>query len=844
MTTNPNQNRNPTTNGQETVEIAKFEDTLKQNYIDYAMSVIAGRSLPDVRDGLKPVHRRILYAIDELNLTHTKSHRKSSSVVGETMGNYHPHGDKAIYDSLVRMAQEFSLRYPLIDGQGNFGSIDGDPPAAMRYTEARMNTIAEELLQDIDKDTVDFKPNYDDRLTEPGVLPAGFPNLLVNGASGIAVGMSTEIPPHNLGEVIEGTIHLINNPDATVGDLMDHIPAPDFPTAANIVQSDGIYEAYSTGRGKIQLEAEYHINELDSNRRGDQIIITELPYKQNKSKLIQRIADDVNEDKIDGISEIRDESDRDNIRVVINTKKGTNTDVIENKLLSNHLQKTIGIIQLALVDGQPQILSLKEILQEYINHRREVVKRRCEHELQNKEQRKHLLEGRLYALNNIDDIISLIRDTGQRQDAIERLTEEHDLSEDQSTHIVQMQLGSLTSLEEQDIEDEYESITTRIQELKTILSDQDKLDQIIIDELNDIKSKYDDNRQSSLIEGTGNVTHEDLIPEQQSLIVQTESGYIKRMPRNVLSPQQRAGKGVIGTDLKKGDAVRDIITASTHDTLLCFSSHGQVYKTKGYTIPEYNRTARGTSEVNVFKLDDDEHIQTILPVSEINEDQSVTLVTKEARIKRLSCSHFKNVRSTGIKAISLVEGDELADAVLSDPTDSLLVSTTEGRTIRFAATDVRETGRTAKGISAIQLPEDHSVTSVLSTSEDIEMVTITERGFGKRSSITEFRQQARNGMGAIDIKTVDRNGKQVDTALAPDGAELVMTTTQGQIMWTKTDEISTVSRNTKGATVMTTEDDDTVASVSTSIEEPSTQEEEQSDSEEQAENHTPQTASQ
>ena len=546
---------------------ARIEDEMEQSYIDYAMSVIAGRALPDVRDGLKPVHRRILYAMHEAGVTSSSSHRKSSSIVGETMGDYHPHGDSAIYDTLARMAQDFSMRYPLVDGQGNFGSVDGDPPAAMRYTEARMAPIAEELLADIERDTVDFTANYDDRLEEPEVLPSAVPHLLVNGSSGIAVGMSTNIPPHNLGEVVDATVELIENPESTVEDLMEHVKGPDFPTGANIVGRNAVHKAYKTGRGRVRVRAEFEVMEEEGR-----IVISELPFQQNKSRLVERIAEDVNEGAIEGIRDLRDESDRDGMRIVVELKRDAMAEVVKNQLLESHLERTFGVINLALVDGSPQVLDLKQTLEHYVEHRREVVRRRSEHELAEREDRAHILEGRLKALEQVDDVVETIQNSDDRDAAKAALEAEYEFSEAQAAHIVRMQLGSLTSMETQEIESEYEDVTARIERLETILADPDELDAVIVDELKEMKAEYGDERRTSFIEDVGDVTHEDLIPEEECVVVMSEDDYIKRMPLDTFRAQNRGGKGIIGTGLKEGDSVSSVFAANSHDYLLVFTN--------------------------------------------------------------------------------------------------------------------------------------------------------------------------------------------------------------------------------------------------------------------------------
>jgi len=791
------------------VDRVRIEDEMEQSYIDYAMSVIAGRALPDVRDGLKPVHRRILYAMHEMGVTSGSSHRKSSSVVGETMGDYHPHGDSAIYDTLVRMAQDFSMRYPLVDGQGNFGSMDGDPAAAMRYTEARMSPISEELLADIEKDTVDFQSNYDDRLTEPEVLPSAFPNLLVNGSSGIAVGMSTKIPPHNLGEVIDATVHLIDNPSCDVEDLMEHIKGPDFPTGANIVGRDAIYSAYATGRGRIRVRAEFEVED------DERIVITEVPYQANKARIVERIAEDVNEGKIEGVRDLRDESDRDGVRVVIELKRGANPDVVKNQLLEHHLETTFGVINLALVDGQPKVLTLKETLKEYVAHRKEVVRRRSEYDLAEAEDRAHILEGRLTALENVDDVVEIIQNSEDRDTAKEGLIEAYDFSQDQADHIVRMQLGSLTSMESAEIEEEYEEVQARIERLETILDDEDELFAVIKEELLAIKDEYDDDRRTSIVEDHGTVTHEDLIPEEDVVVVVTEDDYVKRMPVDRFDPQNRGGKGIIGVDVKEGDSVSKVFRANTHDYLLCFTNQGQVYRLKTYEVPEMSRTARGKSAVNLIDLDDEEEITAVVATDEFDGDECVTTVTRDGYIKRTACGEFENILSTGIIAADLEDGDELVDVAVTDGTKDLVIATRYGMTIRFDESEVREMGRNARGVGAIKLEGDDDVAGLVATdeSDDRALLTVTENGFGKRTPLSEYRTQSRYGKGLIDIKTGGRNGRVVSAKSVGGDDDLVAMSDRGQIMRTRASDVSSVGRNTMGVTVMDLEDGDSVASV-------------------------------
>ena len=813
------------------VEHVRIEDEMEQSYIDYAMSVIAGRALPDVRDGLKPVHRRILYAMSELGVTAGSSHRKSSSIVGETMGDYHPHGDSAIYDTLVRMAQDFSLRYPLVDGQGNFGSMDGDPAAAMRYTEARMAPIAEELLADIEKDTVDFQSNYDDRLTEPEVLPAKVPNLLLNGSSGIAVGMSTNIPPHNLGEIVDATVHLIENPDCTVEDLMEHVKGPDFPTGANIVGKDAIYSAYATGRGRVRMRAEYDIERNESG--GDRIVITEIPFQQNKATLVERIADDVSEGSIEGVSDLRDESDRDGVRIVVDLKRGANVDVVENQLLESHLEATFGVINLALVDGQPQVLSLKETLEHYLDHRKEVVRRRSRHDLDEAEERAHILEGRLEAVDKAEAIVNFITESADREQAQKGLEgdldlddldldleypdaqQEFDFSEKQAEHILRMQLGSLTSMEAGEIEAEYEEVQERIEYLESVLASEEKLLGVIKDELREIKDEYDDERRTTILEDEGEVTHEDLIPEEDCLVVITEQDYIKRMPADEFDPQRRGGKGIIGSDPKEGDRVSKVFRANSHDYLLCFTNHGQVYRLKTYEIPEMSRTARGKSAVNVIDLDDGEEMTAVVSTDEFEDDECITMVTRHGYVKRTCVGEFENILSTGIIAASLDDGDELVDVEVTDGSGDLVIATEHGMTIRFDEGEVREMGRNARGVRGVELRDGDQVAGMVSTDEDDNrtLLTVTQNGYGKRTPLAEYRPQSRYGKGLVDIKTDDRNGPVTAVKAVEEGDHIVVMSESGQIMRCPVADISTVGRNTKGVVVMELDAEDHVATV-------------------------------
>ncbi|MFB6069932.1 MAG: DNA gyrase subunit A [Halanaeroarchaeum sp.] len=796
------------------VENVRVEDEMEQSYIDYAMSVIAGRALPDVRDGLKPVHRRILYAMHEAGITSDSSHRKSSSIVGDTMGDYHPHGDKAIYDALVRMAQDFSMRHPLVDGQGNFGSIDGDPPAAMRYTEARMAPIAEELLADIEKDTIDFESNYDDRLEEPTVLPAAFPNLLVNGSSGIAVGMSTNVPPHNLGEVIDAAIHLVDNPECTVDDLMEYVKGPDFPTGATIVGRRPIEKAYKTGRGRLTVRADYRIDRDEDGY--DRIVLEEMPYQQNKSKLVERIAEMANEGDIEGIRDLRDESDRDGIRVVIELKRGANVDVVENRLLESVLERTFGVINLALVDGEPRVLTLKEMLAEYLDHRREVVRRRSEYELAEAEDREHILEGRLLALDNIEEVVETIRNSEDRDAAKTALEATFDFTETQAEHIVRMQLGSLTSLEAAEIETEYEEVQATIERLEEILANESELLAVITDELREIKDEYADDRRTAIVEDTGEVTDEDLIPEEEVVVTLSEDDYIKRVPVDTYSPQHRGGKGIIGADLKESDRIATVFTATTHDHLLCFTDRGQVYRLKVYQVPEMSRTARGTSAVNLLDLDDGEEITAVVATDDFEDEQYLTMATRQGYVKRTGVENFENILSTGIIATSLEEGDELADVVVTDGHSDVVLGSENGMAIRFDETEVRPMGRTARGVRGMRLEGDDLVAGVSAIHEADErsLLTVTRRGYGKRTPLSEYRPQSRNGKGLVDIKTDDRNGRVAAIEAVEDTDHVIAVSEGGQSIRMPVAEISTVGRNTKGVRVMDIEEDDRLAGIS------------------------------
>ncbi len=808
---------------EQTIEAAKVlqvdvDQEMEQSYIDYAMSVIAGRALPDVRDGLKPVHRRILYSMHEENITSNKSHRKSSSVVGETMGNYHPHGDSSIYDALVRMAQNFSMRATLVDGQGNFGSIDGDPAAAMRYTEARMSPIAEEMLEDIEKETVDYESNYDGRIEEPTVLPAKVPNLLLNGSDGIAVGMSTRIPPHNLNEIANATIELIENPDATIEDLMEHIPGPDFPTGGQIVGEEGIRQAYETGKGKIRVRAKYEIEELDDG--SERIIITELPFQSNKSRIVEKIATMVKEGQLDGVRDLRDESDQDGIRMVVDIKQNAMAEVVANHLVESVLEETFGIIFLALVDGQPHILSLKDILDQYINHRVEIIRRRSEYDLGEAEARAHILEGRLKALENVDEVIDLIQDSESRNEAIEGLQEIHTFTEEQANHIVKMQLGSLTSLEKEDVEVEYESLQEEIEYLTTLLSDRELILDVIVDELEELSEEYNMERRTTILRGSEaeTVTEIDLIPEEDCFVFRTEEGYLKRLPTDEISSQHRNGKGIRGTSLKSGDSLEQVLCSNTHDTVYVFTTTGNIYTLPAYQIPEQSRNSRGKPAVTLLNLDEDEEVSAITSVPDDHEQSEFVFATENGLIKRTEASEFSNIYDSGLVAINLEDDDELVDVYVTSPEDdTILLNTQQGKIIRFPLESVRSTGRNTKGVNGIKLDSDNIVTSLsVASNEDnetVQVLTVTENGFGKRTNLSEYREQSRYGKGVYDIDTGSRNGSVVESVVVTDNKTLLVGTADGTVMRTTTEEISVVGRNSKGVSVINLDDENTVTNV-------------------------------
>lgn len=781
-----------------------IEEEMRTAYIDYAMSVIVARALPDVRDGMKPVHRRILYTMNEDGFTPDKPYRKCATTVGDVLGRYHPHGDSSVYDALVRMAQDFSLRYMMVDGHGNFGSIDGDPPAAYRYTEARMSKMAQYMLSDIDKNTVDFMPNFDDRLQEPTVLPARIPALLANGSSGIAVGMATNIPPHNLTELANGIIKIIDEDNVTDEELMTVIKGPDFPTGATILGREGIKQAYTTGRGKITLRAEAEIEEMSGGKQ--RIIVSSLPYQVNKSKLIEYIADLIKEKRIEGISAIRDESDREEkVRIVIELKRDANPQVVLNLLYKyTQMQDTFGIIMLALVDGEPKILTLRECLDHYIEHRRKVVLRRTKFDLDKAEARAHILEGLKIALDNIDEVINIIRSS--YDDAKERLMERFGLSEIQAQAILDMRLKTLSGLQREKIEEEYNELMKLIAHLKEILASETLVYQIIKEEMIEIKEKFGDERKTKIVAAEGEIDVEDLIKEEQSVIALTHFGYIKRMPIDTYKSQKRGGKGITGMTTKEDDFVKQIFTASTHDTILFFSNKGKLYRLRGYEIPESGRTAKGTAIVNLLSLDAGEKISTIIPIQNFAEGKYLLFATRNGLIKKTALTEYNSARKTGLLAITLKDEDELIDVRLTDGEDNVVLVTKQGMCITFSERDVRPIGRVSQGVIGIRLDEDDSVIGMESIIQgsNATLLAITENGFGKRTELDEYRVQTRGGKGVITYKITPKTGVIVGIKIVNEEDDVMLITDTGTIIRINVKDISVLGRSTQGVTLMRT----------------------------------------
>ena len=786
-----------------------FEDEIKNAYLDYSMSVIVSRALPDVRDGLKPVHRRILYAMNELGLTPNKPYRKSARIVGEVLGKYHPHGDAAVYEAMVRMAQPWAMRYPLVDGQGNFGSIDGDAPAAMRYTEARLSWIAMETLRDIDKNTVDFRPNFDDSLKEPVVLPTVFPTLLVNGSSGIAVGMATNIPPHNLGEIVDGLLALINNPNLTVDELMKYVPAPDFPTGGIIYGYEGIKEAYTTGKGKITIRSK---SIIDKNC----IIIKEIPYQVSKSNLIERIAELVKNHILDEITDIRDESDRDGIRIVIELKKEAKPEVVLNNLFKHtQLQVTFGAIMLALVEGKPKILNLLELMQLFIQHRNEVIVRRTKFELEAAEKKLHILEGFLIALNHLDEVIELIKTSPDPKSASERLQTRFGLSEIQAKAILDLRLQRLTNLEQVKIKQEYEEIKQKIEEYKAILNSKEIQLKIIADELVELKQKYNDERRTQIVFEAKDITIEDIIANEEVIVTLSHNGFIKRMPVGMYRRQSKGGRGVTGVKINDDDFIEYVFKAQTHHDLLFFTDKGRCYKIKVYDIPEGSRISRGRSLSNLISKEPNEKVTAFLPVDSFDESKYIVMITEKGIIKKTELSNFANVRSTGIIAINLTENDKLVVVRITDGSSQILIGTSNGLACRFDESEVRPMGRTAAGVKGITLEGDDKVVSMITTNdpEGTQLLIVGQNGFGKRTLLSEFRLTHRGAKGVISMKVNEKTGKVVGILKVSDTDDLFVITARGVIIRQPVYQIRLIGRNTQGVKLIKLDPGDLISDI-------------------------------
>ncbi len=790
-----------------------IESEMKKSYLEYAMSVIIGRALPEVRDGLKPVHRRILFAMRDLKNDWNKAYKKSARIVGDVIGKYHPHGDTAVYDTIVRMAQDFSLRYPLVDGQGNFGSVDGDPPAAMRYTEIRMARMAHEMMEDLDKETVEFVPNYDDSLSEPTVLPAKIPNLLVNGSSGIAVGMATNIPPHNLFEVIEAAKAVIDDSDLTSQDLLQYIPGPDFPTAGIIYGTKGIHDAYTTGRGIIRIRARAVI-EKDKRTGRETIVVTELPYQVNKARLIEKIADLIRKKQIEGVRFIRDESDREGMRIAVGLKKDQFAEVIINQLYKHtQMENSFGIIFLAIVNNQPQQLSLKKILEHFILHRREIIIRRTRYDLKKAEARAHILEGLKIALENLDDVVFLIRESKSPDEAKKGLVRTYDLTEIQAQAILDMRLQRLTGLEQEKILEEYKNILKDIAWYKEILSSERLVKNIIKDELTKIQQEYGDERRTEIVESTKEITIEDMIVEEDMVVTISKSGYIKRNPITLYRQQQRGGKGKTAMGVKDDDFIADLFVASTHHTFLFFTNQGRVYWCKVYDIPQAGRMSRGKAIVNLLNLGKDEKLTTVLAVPAFEPGYYIIMATRSGLVKKTDLMAFSRPRSGGIIALSLVPGDELIATRITDGTQNIFLGSAMGKSIRFHESDVRPSGRVARGVRGLRLGKDDRIVGMEVLSHGQNLFTATENGYGKRTSIDEYPLQRRGGKGVITIKTSERNGQVVAILLVDDDDDLMLMADTGKLIRMSVSQISVISRNTQGVRLIGLLPDEKVAGV-------------------------------
>ena len=792
------------------IEIA---EEMKKSYIDYSMSVIVGRALPDVRDGLKPVHRRILYSMSELNLTPDKPYRKSARIVGDVLGKYHPHGDSAVYLAMVRMAQDFSTTGLLVDGHGNFGSVDGDSPAAMRYTEARMSKLALELLRDIDKETVDFVPNFDESLKEPAVLPSRYPNLLVNGSNGIAVGMATSIPPHNLGEVIDATVHLIDNEECSVDDLMKFVKGPDFPTSAIIMGKENIAEAYRTGRGKVKVRARAVIEELPKGKQ--QIVVTEIPYQVNKAKLVERIAELVKDKKVEGISDLRDESNRNGMRIVIELKRDVNANIVLNNLYKHsQMEETFSVIMLALVNGQPKVLNLKQILYHYVQHQKDVVTRRTKFELNKAEARAHILEGLRIALDNIDAVISLIRASKTTQEAKSGLMEKFGLTDIQAQAILDMRLQRLTGLERDKIEAEYEELIKKINRLKEILANERLLLNVIKEEMLIIKENYADERRTEIRHAEGEIDMRDLIEDEEIAITLTHFGYIKRLPADTYKSQKRGGRGISALTTREEDFVKHLVSTTTHSKLLFFTNKGRVFRLNAYEIPEGKRQAKGTAIVNLLQLGPNEKIATLLAIDEKDDNKYLLLATKNGIVKKTDREEFKNINKAGLIAIGLREDDELIGVKVTDGNKDVLLVTKEGMSIRFDENDIRPMGRSAMGVKGITLSNDDKVVSMSLCEEGTDVLVVSENGFGKRTDINEYRTQIRAGKGIKTYNIAEKTGKLVGAEMVNEDDEMMIINSDGVLIRLRVNEISLFGRVTSGVKLMKTDDEVNVVSIS------------------------------
>ena len=792
------------------IEIA---EEMKKSYIDYSMSVIVGRALPDVRDGLKPVHRRILYSMSELNLTPDKPYRKSARIVGDVLGKYHPHGDTAVYHAMVRMAQDFSTRGLLVDGHGNFGSVDGDAPAAMRYTEAKMSKLSLELLRDIEKETVDFVPNFDESLKEPSVLPSRYPNLLVNGSNGIAVGMATSIPPHNLGEVIDATVHLIDNEECSVDDLMQFIKGPDFPTSAIIMGKESISEAYRTGRGKVKVRARAVIEELPKGKQ--QIVVTEIPYQVNKAKLVERIAELVKDKKIEGISDLRDESNRNGMRIVIELKRDVNANIVLNNLYKHsQMEDTFSVIMLALVNGQPKVLNLKQILYHYVQHQKDVVTRRTKFELNKAEARAHILEGLRIALDNIDAVISLIRGSKTTQEAKTGLMNKFGLTDIQAQAILDIRLQRLTGLERDKIEAEYEELIKKINRLKEILANERLLLNVIKEEMLIIKENYADERRTEIRHAEGEIDMRDLIEDEEIAITLTHFGYIKRLPADTYKSQRRGGRGISALTTREEDFVKHLVSTTTHSRLLFFTNKGRVFRLNAYEIPEGKRQAKGTAIVNLLQLGPNEKIATLLAIDEKDENKYLLLATKNGIVNKTNREEFKNINKAGLIAIGLREDDELIGVKVTDGNKDILLVTKEGMSIRFDENDIRPMGRTAMGVKGITLSNEDKVVSMSLCEEGTDVLVVSENGFGKRTDINEYRTQIRAGKGIKTYNIAEKTGKLVGAEMVNEDDEMMIINSDGVLIRLRVNEISLFGRVTSGVKLMKTDDEVNVVSIS------------------------------